>query len=105
MPSLSSLADQLLALLQGEPLRVIGYGAAVIVYLVAKITVLPDVSFETAVLDALAAAAIVGTVVESFRHMVYSPATVAAIVNTKLTAEGPIAAAEAVGVDTTPPAS
>jgi hypothetical protein len=97
-----SLADKVDALLQGETLRMIQYGGAVLLYVFARILgVIPDVSFAEAVAQTVAASAIVIAFVESARHFVYSPATVAAIVTTPPTAAGPIAAAEAAGVDTT----
>jgi len=96
-----SIITKLEALLQGETLRAIGYGAGVVIYFVAKaVGSIPDVSFTDAVTQALAAAAIVISVVETARHYVFSPATVAAIVTAPPPASaGPIDAAVAAGVD------
>ena len=92
--------DKARELLQGEPLRAIAYGAAVIIYLAAKVLgSIPDVSFTDAVVQAGAAALVVASVVETIRRYVYSPVTVAEIVASPPTAAGPIAAAEAAGVD------
>ncbi len=94
------------ALLQGETLRAIVYGAAVVVWLVTRIAKalgignLEAIDLDQALLMATTAAA---ALTELARRYVYSPATVAAIVQTPPTAEGPIAAAEAVGVDTSQP--
>lgn len=103
---MQALLDKARALLQGEPLRAIVYGAAVVVWLVTHIAKalgvgnLAVVDLDQALLMATAAAA---GLTEFARRWTYSPATVAAIVNTPPTAAGPIAAAEAVGVDTSQP--
>ena len=100
MTLLNGILEKLRGWLQGEPLRAIGYGAAVIVYLLARVLgSIPDVSFADAVTQGGAAALVVASVVETIRRYTYSPATVAAIVTSPPTAAGPIAAAEAVGVD------
>lgn len=88
MVSASSITDRLRGLLDsarrlltGEPARVIGYGAAVVIYLVAKaLGSIPDQSFDVAILSATAGAAVVASVVETIRHYVFSPNTVEAIV-------------------------
>lgn len=66
-----SLADAILVLLQGEPLRAISYGSAVVIYLVARLSGrIEDVSFEDAVLHAGAAAALIVSVTETARRYV-----------------------------------
>jgi hypothetical protein len=78
---LRAVLDIARTLLTGEPARAIGYGAAVVIYLVAKVVgVIPDQTFDQAVVEAVAAMAIVASVVETIRHYVYSPATVEYIV-------------------------
>jgi hypothetical protein len=68
-------------LLTGEPARVIGYGAAVVIYLVAQaVGTIPDQTFDEAILSAGAALAVIASVVETIRRYVYSPNTVEAIV-------------------------
>lgn len=60
--------------LQGEPLRVITYGSAVVIYVVARASgQIVDVSFDEAIINATAGAAIVIAVVEFARRYV-SPA-------------------------------
>lgn len=101
---LQGLSDAIEKLLQGETARVIGYGAGVVIYIVAKLFgAIPDVPFDQAVIQAGTAAGVLVAIIESIRHYVFSPATVASIVTTPPTAAGPIAAAEAVGVDTAKP--
>lgn len=96
---LRGIVDQVEKLLQGETARVIGYGAGIVIYLVAKaVQAIPDMPFDQAVLQAGAAATMVISIVEAIRHYVFSPATVAAIVATPPTAAGPIVAAAAAGV-------
>lgn len=100
---MQTILEKARQLLQGEPLRAIVYGAAVVVWLVTHIAAamhvgnLAVVNLDQALLMATAAAA---ALTEFARRWTYSPATVAAIVQTPPTAAGPIAAAEAVGVDT-----
>lgn len=75
------IADAARDALTGEPARAIGYGGAAIVYIVAAASgAIPDVSPEQALVQATAALAVVAAVVESIRHVVYSPNTVAFIV-------------------------
>jgi hypothetical protein len=100
------LVDAADRLLQGEPARFIGYGAAlVIVGVVAVANQVgvtrfgENVDLGTSLGLATAAIVTVTGVIESIRKFVFSPATVADIVLTPPTAEGPIAAAEAEGVD------
>jgi hypothetical protein len=104
MSFINSILDKARGLLQGEPLRLIGYGAGIVIYLAAKaLGNIPDLPLEQALIQATAAIAVLASVIETIRRFTYSPATVAAIVQTPPTAAGPIAAAEAVGVDTSQP--
>lgn len=92
--------DKARGLLQGETLRAIGYGAGLVIYLVAKASgSIPDLPLDQALLQAGSAAALLVTLIEAARKYVYSPATVAAIVATPPTAAGPVVAAAAAGVD------
>ena len=77
--NLKAILAALQGLLTGEPARVIGYAAGLIVYLVARFTALPDIPVDQAMAGTAAYVVIVGTVVESIRHFVYSPGTVADI--------------------------
>lgn len=66
-----SLADKARNLLEGETLRAISYGSAVVVYFAAKsIGSIPDVSFMEAVGQATAGAAVVITITEFARKFV-----------------------------------
>jgi hypothetical protein len=100
--AVTALADKLRALLQGETLRAIVYGAAIVVWLVTHIAEamnignLQVVNLDTALAVATGAAALL---TELARRYVYSPATVAQIVATPPTAAGPINAAAAAGVE------
>lgn len=86
-------------LLQGEPLRAIGYGAAVVIFLVTNASGrFEDIPFDTAVTLAFGAATTLVGIIETARRYVYSPATVAEIVTTPPAASGPIDAALAAGV-------
>lgn len=97
---IQAFIDQLTGLLQGETVLVIGNGAGVAIYLVAKASgKIPDVTFQDAVLQAGAAAVLLNTVLLSIRKYAFSPKTVAAIVASPPTAAGPINAAAAAGVD------
>lgn len=103
---MTALLEKARGLLQGEPLRAIVYGAAVVVWLVTRIAQALHIgNFQVVNLDdaLLVATAAATALTELVRRYVYSPATVAAIVNAPPTAAGPIAAAEAVGVDTSQP--
>lgn len=81
MDAIRKVLDKIDALLTTEPARMIGYGAAVIVFLVVQAVgiirpgLLPQVSFDTAVSDAFAAIALLVLVVESIRRFVYAPQT------------------------------
>lgn len=99
---LQQLVEAANRLLQGSPARAIGYGAAVVMYLVAlALDRIPDMTFDQAVTSAVTAVTILVGIVEAIRHYVFSPATVAAIVTTPPTAAGPIAAAMVEGVPPT----
>lgn len=76
-----SRVDKLLAkvqgILQGEPLRVIVYIGAIVIYLVAKaLAVIPDQSLDQAIVSAGAAGTVLVTLVESARKFTSSPKTV-----------------------------
>jgi len=80
--NINNVLDKVEDIINGEPARVIGYGGAVIIYLVAKaVRFIPDQTPEMALTQAGSALLFVGTLVESIRHSVYSPNTVAAIVS------------------------
>ncbi len=80
MSKLSEILEQARNLLQGEPLRAITYGGAVVVYIVAKaLGSIPDQSLDQALLNAGAAVTIIVSFVESARRFVYSEPTVQAI--------------------------
>ena len=65
------------ALLTKSPARAIGYGAAVVVYLVANaFGRIPDMTIDQAVYTATVVIGILVAVIEAIRHYVYSPATV-----------------------------
>ncbi len=96
----NELLDKAEFILKGEPARIIGYGAAVVIYLVAKVSgTIEDQSPEQALVSGTAAIATIITIIESIRRLVYSPASVAAIVTSPPAADGPIDAAIAAGVD------
>lgn len=55
----------------GEPARIIGYGAAVIIYIAAKVSgAIPDQTPDQALALAVGELAVVASVVESIRHYV-----------------------------------
>jgi len=96
---LEGLVEAVNRVLQGSPARAIGYGAAVVIYLVAlAFDRIPDMTFEQAVTSAVTAVTILVGIVEAIRFYVFSPATVAKIVTTPPTAAGPIEAAVVEGV-------
>lgn len=83
---LQSFLDSVDALLQGEPLRAIGYGAALVVVIVVAVANAlghpifgPNISIPDAITATTAAAAVLVGIVEGARRFVYSPATVARI--------------------------
>lgn len=68
------IVDRIRRLLTGEPLRAIGYGAGVIIWIVAGLSGrIPDVPIEQAVMQAGAASALLASVIETARRYV-SPA-------------------------------
>lgn len=74
MDTIKALIERVRGLLQGEPLRAIGYGAGVVIWIVARASGhIADVSLDQAVLQAGAAAAILASIIETARHYV-SPA-------------------------------
>lgn len=77
---MSNILDSIQSLLVGEPARVIGYGAAVVIYIVAKATVLPDQTLDQSLALAAGILVSIGSIIEPIRHFVYSPASVAALV-------------------------
>jgi hypothetical protein len=67
----SDLLNKAESVLSGEPARVIGYGGAVIIYLVAKASgQIADQTPEQALLSAGEAITMIVTVIESIRHFV-----------------------------------
>lgn len=67
----NGILDKVSELLAGEPARAIGYGGAVIIYLVAKaVGAIPDESPDEALAQAGAAIVVVASFVESIRHFV-----------------------------------
>lgn len=80
MDQLRALLDKVEGVLSGEPARAIGYGAAVVIYLVAKASgKIADQSFDQAIISAGAGIGVVVGVIETIRRYVYSPATVDAM--------------------------
>lgn len=85
---LGVVLDKVRDLLKGEPARAIGYGGAVVVYLVANaFGRIPDMSFDQAVTLAVSAVALLAGFVETIRRYVYSPNTVSAIIDDLLAAD------------------
>lgn len=74
MDRITGILDAARGLLQGEPLRAIGYGAGVVIYLVARASgSIPDLSIDQALIQAAAGAAVLVSVIEFARRHV-SPA-------------------------------
>ena len=77
----SAILDKADMFLTTEPARLIGYGAAIVVFLTVQIVghfkpgVLPQVSFDDAVGMAFAAITTLVILVESIRRFVYAPMT------------------------------
>lgn len=76
----SALLDKVDQLLTSEPARLIGYGAAVVVYLVARVMadrgyISVPLSFDQSIGAAFGAIATLVILVESIRRFVYSPLT------------------------------
>lgn len=85
--------------LKGETVLVIGNGAAVVIYLVAKFAgSIPDVAFEQAISQAGVGLVLLNTGLVAIRAFVFSPKTVAAIVTTPPSALGPVKAAIESGI-------
>ena len=83
MDQIKALLAKVEGLLQGEPLRAIGYGSAVIVYFVASISGrFGDLSFADSLTLTVTSGSTVIGIVEAARRYVFSPASVAAIVAT-----------------------
>lgn len=80
-----SLLDAATRLLQGEPLRAIGYGAAVVIFIVTNASGrFEDVPFDTAITLATTATATLIGIIETARRFVYSPNTVTQVTNAAL---------------------
>lgn len=77
MSKLAGILDKAQELLQGEPLRAIGYGAGVIVYFVARASGrFEDIPLDDAIiLTGTAATTLIG-VIETARRFVFSANTV-----------------------------
>lgn len=79
--TITKVLDKVDVYLQTEPARLIGYGAAVVVFLVAQVVgrvrpgLLPDVPFETAIAITGSAIVFLTVVVENIRRFVYAPMT------------------------------
>lgn len=74
MDRIKALLESVRGLLQGEPLRAIGYGAGVVIWIVAGVSGrIPDVPIDQAVVNAGAAAALLASIIETARRYV-SPA-------------------------------
>ena len=84
-----------------EPARYIAYGSTAAIAIAVKLSEALGSPMSADSNTALAVGTIATFIItEVARRFVYSPASVAEIVNTPPTAAGPIAAAEAAGVDT-----
>jgi len=79
--TISDIARAVQGLLQGEPLRVISYGAIAVAWLVAQAAVALGYMDKAPGFDAIAVGVTVavGALTELARRLVYSPATVAQI--------------------------
>jgi hypothetical protein len=77
----TDILDKADSILHGEPARIIGYGAAVLIYLVAKASGnIADQTPEQALVSAGAGIVSVVSVIETIRHFVYSKPTVEVLV-------------------------
>lgn len=66
-----NILDKLSELFAGEPARVIGYGGAAILFVIAKASgSIPDLTAEEALLQAGGYVAIAASFVEAIRHFV-----------------------------------
>lgn len=78
--SVTAILDKARELLRGEVARAIGWGAAIVIYLVAlALDRIPDMSLDQALVSATAAIVTVGGVIEAIRRYVYSSPTVETI--------------------------
>jgi hypothetical protein len=76
----TDILDKADSILRGEPARIIGYGAAVVIYLVAKASGhIADQTPEQALVSGVAGVASLVSVIETIRHFVYSKPTVEVI--------------------------
>lgn len=82
MVSLNVILSKVEGLLQGEPLRLITYGAIAVVFVVSRGLALAGIWPDNTPVDAvlIAVAAAVAGLNEVIRSIVFSPATVEAIV-------------------------
>lgn len=77
----TAVLDRVSILLATEPARLIGYGAAVVVFVVAQVLeqfrpgLLPKLTFESAIAITASAIVFLAIVVENIRRFVYSPMT------------------------------
>lgn len=91
MDKLNALLDKADSILKGEPARIIGYGAAVVIYLVAKASGnIADQTPEQALVSGVAGVTTLISVVETIRHFVYSQPTVVAIAEASADAGVPV---------------
>lgn len=72
------MLDKVRALLEGEPARMISYGAVVVVWIVTRVMVYLNIVEVAPDFDAIlvAVTAAIALVTETIRRFVYSPATV-----------------------------
>lgn len=78
--TVTAFLDRVRQLLTSEPARLIGYGSAIVIYLVANFLASKGIidvklSFEDSIVTALAAMSVLVGIVEAIRRAVYSPAT------------------------------
>lgn len=80
-PALSAVLDKVRDLLTGETLRAINYGAAAVIFVIAKASGrIDDIPFSDAIVLTATAATFVVGITEAARRYVFSPNTVEAIV-------------------------
>lgn len=78
---ITAILDKTSNLLKAEPARAIGYGAAVVLYLVVRVlnakgyVQFGQLTFEESIVATLAAMTVISGVVESIRRFVFSPQT------------------------------
>ena len=80
MEKFTAILEKARSLLLGNPARAIGYGAAVVIWLVVRLAnelgvQFGELSFEASVAAAFAAITVLVTVIEGIRKFVYSPQT------------------------------